>query len=100
MKKGDTVYAFSFDCKKEEDWNKFIEICDWFVDDAPLDEIKAHVLSHPGWVHWMDLEKEEIDDFMASPEWFKLRDSGLSIAFKMCTVTEDGYVSPNDVYTK
>lgn len=100
FKIGDAVYAISVDIRKEEDWNTFMNITDWFVDDAPIDELKQEVLSHPGWCHFMDLEAEFIDEFMESKEWKMLRDSGLSVVIKYCVVSVKGYLSPNDSFTK
>lgn len=97
---GDAVYAISVDIQKEKDWNTFMNITDWFVDDAPIDAIKLGVLSHPGWCHFMDLEAKFIDEFMESKEWKMLRDSGLAVLIKYCVVSVKGYLSPNDSYTK
>ena len=71
FKIGDAVYAFSVDIRKEEDWNTFMNITDWFVDE-----------------------------FMESKEWKMLRDSGLSVVIKRCVVSVKGYLGPNDAYTK
>lgn len=97
-KNSDTVYAVSVDIQNEDDWNKFVNLEDWFDDDAPIDEIKKHVLSHPGWVHFMDVDY--IHMFQLSPQWTKLRDSGLAVCIKKCTVKIEGYASPNEAYTR
>ena len=95
---GDTVYAVSVEIKDENDWNKFVSLEDWFEDGAPIDKIKMMVLSNPGWVHFMDVDY--INMFQMSMQWAKLRDSGLAVCIKKCTVTVKGYVSPNEVCTK
>lgn len=101
LKIGDEVYSLSVDIQTEDDWNSFMQIGrDWFVEDAPIDALKIYVLSHPGWMHFMDLDIRYIDDFMDSDEWLALRDSGLAVAIKRCRVTIRGYVSPNDSYSK
>lgn len=98
IKQGDIVYAINVDIQNEDDWNKFCSLANWFEDDAPVDEIKQTVLSHPGWAHFLDVSY--INMFMLSKEWVALRDSGLAVAIKRCEVKVEGYVSPNDVYTK
>lgn len=98
IKQGSIVYAINVDIHNEDDWNNFVSLANWFEDDAPIDEIKAMCLSNPGWVHFLDIEF--INMFMFSPEWTALRDSGLAVAIKRCIVTEEGYVSPNNVWTR
>ena len=93
-----TVYAICVEITNEEDWNKFISITDWFDDDAPIDDLKKQVLSHPGWCHFLDVDYMNM--FQFSPEWTGLRDSGLAVCVKHCKKIVDGYVSPNSAYSK
>ena len=83
------VWAFSVDISTEKDWDMFIDIMgeDFFNDNAPpIETIKRYVLSSNGWCHFMDLDESDIDVFMTSETWTKLRDSGLAIAIKYCDV--------------
>ena len=98
FKQGSIVYAINVDIQNEDDWNIFVSITNWFDEGAPIDEIKQECLSNPGWVHFLDVEY--INMFMFSSEWLALRDSGLAVAIKRCMVKDEGYVSPNDAYTK
>lgn len=95
---GNVVYTINVDIQTEDDWNLFVSLADWFEEGAPIDDIKKEVLSHPGWCHFLDVNY--ITMFMFSDEWRRLRDSGLAVAIKRCTVTLENYVSPNDVWTK
>ena len=98
IKTGSVVYSINVDIQNEDDWNNFVSLANWFEDDAPIEEIKQMCLSDPGWVHFLDIEF--INMFMFSSEWRALRDYGLAVAVKKCIVTKEGYVSPNDVWTR
>lgn len=97
IRQGDTVWTINVDIQTEDDWNKFIGITDWFIDGAPIEEIKQHVLANPGWAHFLDIKYIHL--FTMSSEYCALIDSGLAVAIKKCVVTLEGYVSPNDVWT-